>query len=195
MIDKNSTLTGEESIMESMQEAAIVTAITMVNRSLGFYDAVSAKVKDSKARQVFNQIALEETALLRDLCSLYQGSGDRLVEVLKMNNLYANPYYGLLIDSINETTSEADALKIALEEKRVCIDWYTVFLDTLRDPHIADIFINIINKTQMQCNAASEEYVRVLKKLGGTVKNNFKKNDRRHGRQPVQNDRYLFQTR
>lgn len=192
---EGSVATGGE-IMESMQEAAIVTAISIVNRSLGFYHAVAAKVNDLKTRQIFKQIALEETELLRDFCSMYQGSGDHLVEVLRANTLYTNPYYCLLIDSIDQATSEVDALKIALEEKHACIDWYTVFLDTLRDPDVIDVFISVINKTRKQCEAIRDEYARIFEKQGGTIIiNNFERNNRRRVKQPVQHDRYLFQAR
>lgn len=112
--------------MDSMLAEAIVTAINIENRSLGFYRAATAKVHDIKTRRVFELLAQAESDRLESFCKLYQGSKEELVTILNMNNMHENPYYCSLIDSINGDTAEKEALRIALNEENACIRCYSV---------------------------------------------------------------------
>jgi rubrerythrin len=148
--------------METMQEAAIVTAINIENRSLGFYRAVASKVNDSKTKRIFELLAKEEAEHLESFCTLYQGNDDELVDILNANNIYADPYYSSLLDSIDCNTSEKDALQIALGEEEACIEWYTVFANAIRAPHIREIFVKILNDSSKHGELIAEEYMRLM---------------------------------
>ncbi|OGU16280.1 MAG: hypothetical protein A2076_13590 [Geobacteraceae bacterium GWC2_53_11] len=149
--------------MEPMHVAAIVTAINIENRSLGFYRAVTAKVNDTNTRRVFEVLANEEAEHLESFCNLYQGDQEELVKLLNKNNMQSDPYYCALLDSINESTTEKDALRIALKEEQACIEWYSVFVDSIRAPHIRDVFVRILNESNKHGEVIGDEYMRIMR--------------------------------
>lgn len=149
--------------MEPLQAAAIVTAINIENRSLGFYRAVTSIVTDSNTKRVFELLANEEAEHLESFCNLYQGNDEELVAILNENNISADPYYISMLNSINAETTEKDALRIALKEEQACIEWYSVFVDSLRAPHIRDVFVRILNESNKHGEMIAEEYMRVMK--------------------------------
>jgi len=176
--------------MESMQSAAIVTAINIENRSLGFYHAVTAKVNDINTRRVFELLAKEASEHLESFCNLYQGNKDELVNILNENNMYANPYYCSLINSINDDTTETGALRVALEEEQACIEWYTGFVDTIRETHVHDVFVQILNKTRNHCEIIKVEYMRFMKTMDRTDQDIYVRDKRRRMSQPMNNKHY-----
>lgn len=149
--------------MESMQLAAIVTAINIENRSLGFYRAVSSKVNDANTRRIFELLANEEAEHLESFCSLYQGDHEELLRLINQNNTHSDPYYYALLDSIDDSTTEADALRIALKEEQACIEWYSVFVDSIRAPHIRDVFVRILNESNKHGEVIGDEYMRIMR--------------------------------
>lgn len=149
--------------MEPMHTAAIVTAINIENRSLGFYRAVSAKVNDTNTRRVFELLANEEAEHLESFCNLFQGDQEELVSLINRNNIQAAPYYSTLLDSIDVSATEKDALKIALREEQGCIEWYSVFVDSIRAPHIRDVFVRILNESNKHGEVIGDEYMRIMR--------------------------------
>jgi rubrerythrin len=171
--------------MDTIQSEAIVTAISIESRSLGFYYAVSGKVRDSNSKRVFENLAKDGCRLVRELCNLYQGNNDDLVTILNGNNLLDIPYYRILFDKINGKTSEIEALRIALEEKQECIKWYCVFRDTIREPHIYNMFEQIITIIRSSCEFIKEDLIRLLNLInspdqiryafkGGTIRRKYR---------------------
>jgi len=185
----------EEQTMESMQASAIATAINIENRSLDFYYAVTAKVDNISARRVFERQANEKSDHLEAFCNLYQVNQDELVNILNEKDIYANPYYCLLLNSINGDTTEIDALRIALEEEQACIEWYAGFVDTIREPQANDVFVQILNKTTKHSKILEEEYMCIMKMTDRTDQNIYLRNNRRRMSQPMNNEHYLFQMR
>lgn len=149
--------------MEPMHVAAIVTAINIENRSLGFYRAVTAKVNDLNTRRIFEVLANEEAEHLESFCNLYQGDQGELVSLINRNNIQADPYYRSLLDSIEDSMTEKDALRIALKEEQACMEYYSVFVDSIRVPHIRDVFVRILNETNKHGEVIGDEYMRIMK--------------------------------
>lgn len=148
--------------MESSQVAAIVTAINIENRSLGLYHAMAAKLQDVKTRRIITGLAKDGADYLVLLCALFRGSNEELVNILNHNNMYANPCYCQILKSIGGSTAEIDALRIALEEKLACIEWYGVFRETMTEPLIHNAFTRIIEHYSSQLETIKAEYLRVL---------------------------------
>jgi rubrerythrin len=146
-----------------MQSAAIVTAINIENRSLGFYRAISSRVKNSCTKRVFEVLAAEEAEHLEAFCRLYEGNETELVALLNKNNVYADSYYCSLLDSIDEHATEKDALSLALKEEQACIEWYSVFVDTIRAPHVRDVFVRILHESNKHGEIIAEEYMRIMR--------------------------------
>jgi rubrerythrin len=181
--------------MNAMQNAAITAAINIENRSLGFYYSVMALVNDSNTMKVFEKLAHEGKTHLEMFCNLYEGDRKELVTILNEHNLYANPFYSRLLQSIDAATTETDALRIALEEKQVCIERYTVFLETIREPHAHALFARIISTTREHCTALRKEYRRIMKKVGAVAQICYVRKNLRRSKQLVTNRQYLFQSR
>jgi rubrerythrin len=159
--------------MDEMQLAAIVTAINIENRSLGFYRAVTSKVTDANTIRVFNRLADEEAEHLESFCRLYQGDEVELVSILNKNNVLADPYYRHLLNSIDSNATEKDALTIALKEEQACIEWYTVFVDSIRAPHVRDVFVRILDESNKHGAMIEEEYMRITRTVDGANQDTF----------------------
>jgi rubrerythrin len=176
--------------MESFRLAAIRTAINIENRSLAFYYAVSGKVHDINTVMVFERIAKDGAEHLEQFCSLYDGDVENLVNNLNENNLYSNPFYRLLLNSIEGNASEYDALHIALEEKRACIEWYSVFLDTIREPSAHEVFTRIIAHSRLQHKMINDEYMRIKNTAGLADQSHFDRYERRNSYQTVSGEHF-----
>jgi len=154
----------EVQLMGSFQETVFETAIAMETRSLSFYRAVTSRVKDNNTRRIFELLAQEEARHLDSFCTLYQGEESELVKILGKNyiDIFNDPDYCSLLNSVDANTSEKDALQIALKEERACIDCYSVLVETLQEPHIHDVFARILDETHKHCEMISEEYMRLM---------------------------------
>jgi len=159
--------------MKSLQEAALVNAILIENRSLKFYRAMSAKVTDMRCKRVLDLMAEEEKEHLESFCRLYPGNEDELYHALIRNDIYDDPYYHSLLDSIAGDCTEIDALKIALKEEQACIEWYSVFVDTIREPDVRNVFVRILHETNNHCELISEEYMLCMNMVDRTDQDTY----------------------
>lgn len=148
--------------MDSMQLNAVVTAISLENRTLGFYRAIAPKVSNSDTRRVLEQLANDGSEHLQSFCDLYQGDEAELVDILNKDNSDADPYFNSLIDSVEGDSSDFDALRVALIVEKACIDWHTIFADLIRIPHVRAVFTRILDETVKHCELITEEYKRLI---------------------------------
>jgi rubrerythrin len=154
--------------MDSIYLGAIVSAIAMKNRNLGFYRALTAKVSDSSTKGVLDTLTKEESGHLEAFCTLYQGDENELADILNRNDIVADPYYCSLLNSIEGATAEFDALRLALRHEQSCIEWFSIFADIIRVPHIRDVFASVLKETNKRRDLISEEYTRLMKIVGQT---------------------------
>jgi rubrerythrin len=134
---------------------------------------MSSKVKDIRTRQVLELLAQEEADHLESFCNLYLGNDNDLVDILGKNSIYADPYYSSLLNSVDGNTTEKDALRIALKEEQACIEWYSVFVDTIREPRLHEVFVRILNETQKHGELISEEYMRLMNMVDRSDQENY----------------------
>jgi rubrerythrin len=151
-----------ESVMESIHLSAITTAITIENKSLSFYNALSSRVTDNNTKRIFKLMAQEELEHLKSFYDLYPGSEDELINLLFKSNMYSDPYYCSLLKSVEIDANEKYALEISLKEEQACIEKYSVFVDTIREPHVREVFSRILNETINHSELISEEYMRLM---------------------------------
>lgn len=150
--------------MTELLSESIISAIAIECRRFGFYRSVEAKVSDIKIRKVFECFAKEVALYLKSFCDLYQGNDDDLIEILNRNNIYVDPFYFILLSSIGSDSAEIDSLRIALKEEQTCIEWYSVFVETIRVPHVRDTFAHVLGESQRHCEIILEEYANQLKR-------------------------------
>jgi rubrerythrin len=152
--------------MESVYQGAIVSAIEIKYRNLGFYRAVAAKVSDNNARVLFGTLTNEESVHLEALCKLYQGDENKLEEILNRNEILDDPYYCSLLSSIEGASAEFDALQVALRQEKSCIEWFTVFADIFREPHIRSVFARVLEETYKRTDLILEASSRFMNVVG-----------------------------
>lgn len=159
--------------MPSVQGDAIVTAISIKNRSIGYYRAVSSKVTDTATKKVFGQLAREESEHLESICSLFHGDDNELVRILNANNIQSAPYYSSLLATVDGESTDFEALRIALKVEQSCLEWMTIFADIIREPHIRDVFSRILNETNRHGDMIQSEYTRLIttqnQKMTGSI--------------------------
>lgn len=146
--------------MQAMLLNALVKAIVIKNRSLSFYGALCSKVTHKRVKKLFERLVQEEKQLLDSVCNLYPGNNHDLVEILFKNNLYEDPQYSLLLDTVRGCDKEKCALELSLNEERACIDWFSTFAETVRDQPIHDDVLRVLGATINHCEMIKGEYLR-----------------------------------
>lgn len=155
--------------MESIHRKAIEAAIAIENRNLDYCRAVMSKVTKTTTRRVFELLAEGKAGHVGTFCRLFTGCAGELDTILTANSMYADPYYRLLLDSIDGDSPDLDALRIALREEQACIELYTVFVDIFREPHVRGVFARILDETRGHGNMIREEYDRIMNVAAGTA--------------------------
>jgi erythrin-vacuolar iron transport family protein len=148
--------------MDQILMEAIATAITIENRSLDFYRAATSKATNANTKRVFELLAKEEADHVEYLCNLCGGNRGELTNTLSTHDVFSDPGYCKLFAAVDSDINEKDALQIALKEEQACIEWYTGFTQTIREPHVRDVFIRILNETNKHSELIEEEYMRVM---------------------------------
>lgn len=148
--------------MKSFIEAAIVTAIVIEIKSQNFYRLMSLNVSDVRTKGVFELLAQEESGHLESFYDLYQFNDDELADLLNKDNIHTDPFYCSVLNMVDSNISETDALRIALDEERACIEKYNIFVETIREPDVRDIFVRILKETHNHCEMIEEEYMRLM---------------------------------
>lgn len=151
-------LSNEVRAMEFQLKKAFVTAIGLKIRSLIFYRAISAKVKNSNVRQVFEQLAKEVAEQLTSICNNIQGNEEELANILTLNNSCADSSISSLLDLIDKNISGINALRIALAEEKLSVGRFTLLVETISEPVIHQLFARILNETRQQLEMISAEY-------------------------------------
>jgi rubrerythrin len=159
------------SVMETQK--AFEAAIAMETRSLSFYRALSTRAKDRDTKRVFELLAKDEAGHLNLFCSMYQGNEEDLVRLLAKNyiNTMFDPKYCSMLNSMEVDSMVEEALQTALGEELACIEFYTVYMETVRDPKLQDLFARILEETHKHCEIISEEYLRHLNVAAATSLN------------------------
>lgn len=147
--------------MKPIHEEAIVTAISIKNRNLGYLRSVTSRVANSQTRQIFEALAENESVHLELFCTLFQGDEQELATILETNSIDADPYYCSLLDSLDGRSADFDALRIALREEQACIDLFTIYKDIIRVPHIRDAFAKTLDETSRHSDMIQDEYRRL----------------------------------
>jgi rubrerythrin len=148
--------------MESLHGDAIEAAITIENRSVVFYREVLSRVTDNNTRRVFELLKKEEEGHLKSVCDLFQGTKDELEIILNENSVHSDPYYSVLLAAVKSNATEKDALETALKEEQACIRRYSQYVDSIRLPHIREVFARILDETHKHAEMISEEYMRLM---------------------------------
>ena len=148
--------------MNPTQLNAVATAISLENRTLGFYRAVTPKVSNSDTRLVLERLAHDGSEHLRSFCDLYQGDEAELVDILNKDDSNPDPYFSSLVNSVDGNSSDFDALRIALIVEKACIEWHIIFADIIRIPHVRAVFTRILHETIEHCELITKEYARLI---------------------------------
>jgi len=159
--------------MDPMHMEAIETALSIENRSLSFYRGAASKVTDENTRRIFELLAKEEAEHVEYLCRLFDGNRDERVGSSGLQDMLSEPGYRELFDSVDSNTNETGALRIALREEQACIERYTDFAQTIREPRIRDVFIRLLNETGKHSELISEEYMRIMHMVDRTDQDVF----------------------
>ena len=79
--------------------------------------------------------------------------------------MFADTKYQQLLDSANAATDELKALEFSLLEEKTCIDYYSMFVDVIRDSSIQEVFHRALTDTRNHLEMISDEYLR-LREVG-----------------------------
>jgi rubrerythrin len=158
-------------VMETLK--AFEAAIAMESRTLGFYRALSTRTKDCDTRQVFELLAKDEASHLDMFCSMYQGNEEDLIRLLTKNyiNTMFDPKFCSMLNAMEDEGLEEEALKIALKEELACIEFYTLYMETVQDSRIQEAFARILDETHKHCEIISEECLRHMSEAAASSLN------------------------
>lgn len=144
--------------MDAVHETAFETAIAIETRCLSYYRSTAAKINDVKTRQLFDQLAKEESVHLATFCNLYTGSMDELVKIIG-KNIFTDTCDLSLSNRLDGHSIDINALRIALREEQTCIDCYGVLANNIWEPRIRDAFVQTLDESSKHYELLSEQYL------------------------------------
>lgn len=129
-------------------DEALKLAIRTEKDSMDFYRKAGSMSTDLRCKRIFHVLANEEMGHLKAFLQHYQGG--------KQENLAwimdAPPHpsgNGLARDkALERELTEQDALEIALQEEKACVELYTILAKDIVDPLVRRVFEVVIRESQ-----------------------------------------------
>ena len=153
----------EERDMREFIAEAVRFAVIIEKKSYDLYRKAAMTVPDQGSKQIFDRLAREQSqhidALLREhpgpwCCTLPQGTCSPLPQRTARQPLVE-------VD-LNEPRGGGvfDQLRLALLDKRWCIDLYATFAKTFREPSLCRVFEVALDIARKQFRMITDEYRR-----------------------------------
>jgi hypothetical protein len=136
-----------------IQEAFRVAILTEKN-SYDLYRNAGAMVPEGSGKEVLEQLAHDELKLIEEML-IY--SPDTLVDLL----MHPNDQHISSFDGYSKESPERrlfNHLRVALLDKHSCIDRYTTYLKTFRDPEVCRVFELALSISRRQFGLIAQEY-------------------------------------
>ena len=148
--------------MDQMILEAVRVAIVTEKNSLDFYRSTAAKVHDGSVRRLFERLADEEARHLELLLGHYSGSDfGNLQSLLAHPAHLTSPLHKSLLVDMAGITDEIEALELALQEKDLCFELYSVLEATIREPAIHAVFRLAMDETLRHTQILKEKYLHI----------------------------------
>jgi rubrerythrin len=148
--------------MEHLLKQAFLEAINIEKRSLTFYNKMAMLVVEQETRKIFELLAVDEAEHLDRLVDCFPGSKHDLLRVLnRPDNLHEDIYCECLKNT-NEQLTALQALEISMHEENACIERYSCFVSSIRNPQIHEVFERVLEETRQHYEMISEEFNRVI---------------------------------
>jgi rubrerythrin len=147
--------------MEYLELEALQEAILTEKNSYRFYQQAAELVSDERTRQVFELLASEELEHAKLFLTLYPDEGlSSLIDLMKQGRKDST-VHGVLLESIPPGMTLRKALEISMNEEQSCIDRYRVFVNSIRDPKIHNLFSKALSDTVKHYDVIKKEYMRL----------------------------------
>lgn len=148
--------------MDEYTKRAVLSAIRTEKSSHDFYLLAASKATDQETRGFLMKLACEEFEHLVGFIMLYPGGEDDFIaihnEISDRNDLGCRE----LLAKIDSIDSRKEALAIAIAEEQFCIELYSAFVDTIRDPKRHAMFNKALYETRQHLETIETEYARCM---------------------------------
>jgi rubrerythrin len=151
-----------------LEEAVRVTIVTM-NNSYDFFRIAAVKAHSGCVRRLCERLADKEASHLEWFQRRYPGSKFGNLESLQARPPhFTTPQHRALLSGMAGSVGEKEALQVALQEKEICLDYFSALAEAFRDPEVHAVFQKARDEALRHCEVIREEY----RRLAGRVNMN-----------------------
>jgi hypothetical protein len=80
-----------------------------------------------------------------------------------------NPRHQALLSGMAGSVGEKEALQVALQEKEICLDYFSALAEAFRDPEVHAVFQKARDESLRHCEDIREEYRRLAGRINLNV--------------------------
>jgi hypothetical protein len=140
--------------MDSFIEEAFRVAIQIEKNSYNLYRSAAGMIPEGSEKQLFERLATEEAKLLEQMI---QSAPDALADIMQnRDDQRLSCFDGNSIQSPEHRLF--NHLRMALRNKHACLDLYTTFVKTFRDPAICRVFELALGVSRKLYGIIAHEY-------------------------------------
>ena len=148
--------------MDELTKAAILNAIKTEKKSYDFYYLAASQVADPESRNLLMKLADEEFEHLEGFIRLYPKGERDFTGLLDKDLEISKLCCSKLPADRSKFSSLKDALSIAIDEEKSCIELYSTFIASIRMPAVHDMFKKALVETEQHLETIEAEYAQCM---------------------------------
>jgi erythrin-vacuolar iron transport family protein len=157
--------------MEFLIEEAYRVAVLTEKTSLDFYRKAAAKASGGSGKTVLEQLVRDETEHIKEILRLYPGAGlGNLWSTIAWPDNWVSSEFDDCLQETDGQMTERNAIALALCRERSCMDQYEIFVATLREPEVRQVFERALQLSRRHYKVLEEKLRHLAGGHGSTVK-------------------------
>jgi rubrerythrin len=144
--------------MEHLLDEAVRVTIVIIKKSYDFFRSAAVKARSGSVRRLCERLADEEARHLEQFLRHYPCSEFGEVESLPTTSPYlTRPQHRALLSGMAGSIGEKEALQVALQEKEICLDYFSAMAQAFREPEVHAVFQKARDEALRHCEVLREE--------------------------------------
>ncbi len=150
--------------MDPMIENALHELLIGEKNNVNFYCHAIVKVRNSRTKQLFEQLAGEGIGYINVYAVAYKGSESITGhhDLLKLPQEHNYLPYRAFLNEIDACSCEKQALEISLREVQSSISLYTELVNGFRNQSLCELYKRALRKSYKHYEMIHREYIRII---------------------------------
>jgi rubrerythrin len=145
--------------MEHLLDEAVRVTIVTMKSSYDFFRSVAVKARSGCVRRLCERFAAEEARHLKQFLRHYPCSEFGEVESLPTTSPHlTSPRHQALLSGMAGSVGKKEVLQVALQEKKICLDYFSALAEAFRDPEVHAVFQEARDESLRHCEVIGAEY-------------------------------------